>query len=76
MKLGHKGHLNKRNNISKEVFLKSKDFPSDFGRNKKNLTFGGTGRNPPNQGGYSHGFTPRMEVDDEPHPSTQIHGKN
>jgi hypothetical protein len=31
MKPGYKGHLNKRNNIPKEVFLKSKDFPSDFG---------------------------------------------
>jgi hypothetical protein len=27
-KLEHKGHLNKRSNIPKEVFLKSKDFPS------------------------------------------------
>jgi hypothetical protein len=31
MKLGHKGHLNKRNKFPKVVFSKSKDFPSDFG---------------------------------------------
>jgi hypothetical protein len=24
----------------------------------------------------SHGFNPRLEVDDEAHPSTQIHGRN
>jgi hypothetical protein len=26
--------------------------------------------------GASHGFTPRLEVDDETHASTQIHGRN
>jgi hypothetical protein len=31
MKFGHNGHLNTRNKFSKEVFLKSKDIPSDFG---------------------------------------------
>jgi hypothetical protein len=31
MKLGHKGHLNTRNKLSKEVFLNSNDFTSDFG---------------------------------------------
>jgi hypothetical protein len=44
--------------------------------NSKNLTFGETGRNPPNQRGQIDGFTPRMEVDDESHPSTQIHRRN
>jgi hypothetical protein len=39
MKLRHKGHLNTRNNILKEVFPKSMDFPSDFGSNQK-LGFG------------------------------------
>jgi hypothetical protein len=35
MKLGHKGHLNIRNNVPKEVFPKSNNFPSDFGWTKK-----------------------------------------
>jgi hypothetical protein len=39
MKLRHKGHLNTRNNILKEVFPKSMDFPSDFGSTQK-LGFG------------------------------------
>jgi hypothetical protein len=33
--------------VPKEVFPKSKDFPSDF-EELENLGFGGTGRNPPN----------------------------
>jgi hypothetical protein len=35
MKVGHKGHLNTRNKFPKEVFPKSKYFPSDFGCTKK-----------------------------------------
>jgi hypothetical protein len=35
MKLGHKGHLSTRNKFPKEVFLKSNDFPSDFGWTQK-----------------------------------------
>jgi hypothetical protein len=30
MKLEYKGHFNTRNKFLKEVFLKSKDFSSDF----------------------------------------------
>jgi hypothetical protein len=41
--------------------------------NSKNLGFGGIGRNPPNQRGQRHGFTLRLEVDDETHLSTQTH---
>jgi hypothetical protein len=31
MKPGDMGHINTRNTFLKEVFLKSKDFPFDFG---------------------------------------------
>jgi hypothetical protein len=42
----------------------------------KNLGFEGTRRNPLNRRGQSYGFTPRLEIDDEAHPRTQIHGRN
>jgi hypothetical protein len=35
MKLRHNGHLNTGNKFPKEVFPKSKDFPSDFGWTRK-----------------------------------------
>jgi hypothetical protein len=44
MKLEYKGHLNTRNKFSKEVFPKSKDFPSDLDE-LKNIGFGGTRKN-------------------------------
>jgi hypothetical protein len=44
--------------------------------NSKNLGFRGNERNPLNQRGQSHEFTPTLEIDDEAHPSIQTHGRN
>jgi hypothetical protein len=50
MKLGHRGHLSKRNNIPNEFFPNPKISLLILDE-LKNLAFGGTGRNPSNQRG-------------------------
>jgi hypothetical protein len=71
MKLWHKGHLNIRNKFPKEVFSPNSKISFPILDELKNLDFGGW-----NWGGQSHGFNPRLELDDDFHRSTQIHGRN
>jgi hypothetical protein len=48
MKLGHMGHLNTRNKFQK-IFVSNPKISLPILRElKKNLGFGGNGRNPPN----------------------------
>jgi hypothetical protein len=46
MKLGYKGHLNTRNQLSKEVFFPNPTISLPILDELKNLDFGGTRRNP------------------------------
>jgi hypothetical protein len=76
MKFGHRGHLNTRNKFPTEVFFPKPKISLSILDELKNLGFGGRRKNPWNRRGYSHGFTPWLEVDDEARPNTQIHGRN
>jgi hypothetical protein len=61
---------------SQRGFSQIQIFPFWFWMTSKNLGFRGNKRNPPNWMGYSHAFNPRLEADDEPHPSTWTHRRN
>jgi hypothetical protein len=48
MKLGHMGHLNTRNKFPKEIFFQNPTISLPILDELKNLSFGGTSRNPLN----------------------------
>jgi hypothetical protein len=66
MKLGYKGRINTRNKFPKEVFPSPKISLLILDELEE-LGFGEIGRSLRDSWGYSHGFTPMMEVDDEAH---------
>jgi hypothetical protein len=75
MKLRHKGHLNIRNKFPKEVFSNPAIFLLILDE-LQTLGFREWGEIHEIKGGYNHGFTPRLEVDDEAYSRTQIYERN
>jgi hypothetical protein len=76
MKLGDNGLLNTRNKFPKEFFFPIPKISLSILDELEELRFGEICRSLRYSWGWSHGFSPRMEVDDEAHPSTQLHRRN